>query len=274
MENFGSSLNFLASMVITSPFFTKQFIKFGGLQPEFLQQILNTSNPSTVLMDGLSILSQIARTSKDYYKQIHQANIYTNIKDLLKHKENDVRAKVCNLIGNMCRHSAFFYEALNQYGLIPDLIQRCRDNDANTRKFACFAIGNACFHNNNLYKTLTPSIPPLIDLLSENSDEKTRANAAGALGNLVRNSNELVKDLLKNGAIEALVKTLSDDNSSAKKIALFSLGNFCQYEECCIVLKQLNFEKTITEIMAKSQEDTGVQKYCARIQTNLSKITI
>ena len=174
----------------------------------------------------------------------------------------------------MCRHFAFFYEALDQNGLIPDLIQRCRDNDANTRKFACFAIGNACFHNNNLYKSLTPCIPPLIDLLSENSDEKTRANAAGALGNLVRNSNELVKDLLKNGAIEALVKTLSDDNSSAKKIALFSLGNFCQYEECCVVLKQLNFEKTIVEIMGKSQEDSGVQKYCTRIQTNLSKISI
>lgn len=274
MDNFGSSLNFLASMVLTSNYFTKQYIKYGGLQPEFVQKVIDPSNPPAIIMDGLSILSQIARMSKDYYKQIHQAKIYTIIKELLRHKESEVRAKVCNLIGNMCRHSAFFYEALEQYSLIPDLIQRCKDLDANTRKFACFAIGNACFHNNNLYKPLAPCIPPLIDLLSENSDEKTKANAAGALGNLVRNSNELVKDLLKSGAIEALVKTLNDENSSAKKIALFSLGNFCQYDECCVVLKQLNFEKTIAEIMTKNQDDAGVQKYCSRIQANLSKITL
>ncbi|KAG2391763.1 hypothetical protein C9374_013248 [Naegleria lovaniensis] len=274
MDNFGSSLNFLASMVLTSNYFTKQYIKYGGLQPEFVQKVIDPSNPPSIIMDGLSILSQIARMSKDYYKQIHQAKIYTFIKELLRHRESEVRAKVCNLIGNMCRHSAFFYEALEQHALIPDLIQRCKDMDANTRKFACFAIGNACFHNNNLYKPLAPCIPPLIELLAENSDEKTKANAAGALGNLVRNSNELVKDLLKSGAIEALVKTLHDENSSAKKIALFSLGNFCQYEECCVVLKQLNFEKTIAEIMVKSQDDAGVQKYCSRIQANLSKITL
>ncbi len=62
---------------------------------------------------------------------------------LLLHVDPGVRARVCNLLGNMCRHSAFFYSALERHGLVQPLIERCQDPDRSTRKFACFAIGNA-----------------------------------------------------------------------------------------------------------------------------------
>lgn len=62
---------------------------------------------------------------------------------LLVHTDAGVRARVCNLVGNMCRHSAYFYGALDRHGLIGPLIDRCMDPDKATRKFACFAIGNA-----------------------------------------------------------------------------------------------------------------------------------
>ncbi|KAL9654808.1 hypothetical protein ABK040_008601 [Willaertia magna] len=270
LDNYTETISFLSSMVFGTSYFAKQFIKFGGLQPEFIQQLLDTNNPSNIIIDALSIVSQIARVNKEHYKQIHAAKIYNHTKELLKHKDPEVRAKVCNLIGNMCRHSDFFYDALEQYNLIPDLILRCKDTDQNTRKFACFAIGNASFHNSNLYKSLAPCIPPLIALLSDSADEKTRANAAGALGNLVRNSNELIRELIKHGAIEALVKTLSDEGTSARKIALFSLGNFCNYDECKVILLQLQFDKTIVELMNKYPDDTVIQKYCARIQKSFS----
>ena len=64
------------------------------------------------------------------------------------------------------------------------------------RKFACFAIGNAGFHNPNLYDALRPAVGPLVVLLSD-EEEKTRANAAGALGNLVRNSGQLCSEIVK-----------------------------------------------------------------------------
>ncbi|KAK3262632.1 hypothetical protein CYMTET_28523 [Cymbomonas tetramitiformis] len=67
------------------------------------------------------------------------------------------------------------------------LIARCEDPDRTTRKFACFAIGNAGFHNDSLYTLLRTSVAPLVRLLAD-AEEKTRANAAGALGNLVRAS--------------------------------------------------------------------------------------
>lgn len=64
------------------------------------------------------------------------------------------------------------------------------------RKFACFAIGNAGFHNPALYDALRPAIAPLVVLLGD-KEEKTCANAAGALGNLVRNNGQLCGEIIK-----------------------------------------------------------------------------
>ena len=74
---------------------------------------------------------------------------------------------------------------------------RLRDDDAATRKFACFAVGNAAFHSDALYANLRQTIPPLIDVLCYDEMSKARANAAGALGNLVRNSPMLCSALIK-----------------------------------------------------------------------------
>jgi fused len=89
---------------------------------------------------------------------------------------------------------------LIHHELINECIKCCKDQDKNTRKFACFAVGNAGFHNEKLYDHLRPVVPLLVDLLKD-PEEKTRANAAGALGNFVRNSNTLTNDLISHGAL-------------------------------------------------------------------------
>ncbi len=114
---------------------------------------------------------------------------------------------------------------LVKYDLIKDAIQCCQDSDKNTRKFACFAVGNAGFHNDKLYEHLRPVIPNLIELLKDPEvnkiiyindnllfkKEKTRANAAGALGNFVRNSNILARDLIKYGALHQMMEVVKND---------------------------------------------------------------
>lgn len=66
------------------------------------------------------------------------------------------------------------------------------------------AVGNAAFHSAELYSPLAASIPPLLSALDDD-DEKTRANAAGALGNLVRNGSELALELCRCGAVDRLI---------------------------------------------------------------------
>lgn len=64
-----------------------------------------------------------------------------------------------------------------------------------------------------------------------NQDEKTRANAAGAIGNLVRNSGELCKDIAEIGIVELLLRMVVQDNDiTTQRIALFSVGTMAVYE--------------------------------------------
>ena len=63
-------------------------------------------------------------------------------------------------------------------------------------------IGNAAYHNDLLYEELRSSIHQLTNLLLSPEEDKTKANAAGALSNLVRNSNKLCEDIVSIGAIQ------------------------------------------------------------------------
>jgi len=215
--------------------------------------------------------------------------MYSSWKTLLQHRDPRVRAKMCNLIGNLCKHSPFFYVehfsslllfffCCTRAQIFPSLIKCCNDTDRNTRKFACFAIGNAAFHTDLLYEALRPAIPFLVHLLSNDLEEKTRANAAGgnfdtspfqlclliafsgALGNLVRNSNSLHADLLHFEAVRCLISAIQTAPSSTQKTALFSLGNFCSYLEYKV---QLEDGLSIVLAQLSLSDDAVVQKYLA-----------
>ncbi|KAL6765063.1 armadillo-type protein [Haematococcus lacustris] len=213
-------VNVLSRLVLSSTESAKQFVAAGGLNSSLVQRLLADTNPSAMLVDVLLVISQLARLpardSFNPYESISKAAIYPNIKKLLAHPDPSVRARVCNLLGNMCRHSAYFYSALERQGLVGPLIDRCSDADKSTRKFACFAIGNAGFHNATLYEALRPAIGPLVGLLRSSEEDKTRANAAGALGNLVRNSAALCGELIRAGALHALLDTAQSQDEGAQ----------------------------------------------------------
>lgn len=224
----------------------------------------NATAPTNIIVNALLIACQAARTSEVHYKALHSENLYLVVWHLMGHGEGSVRAKACNLVGNLCRHSAFFYKTLVT-ALVPGatppptlltrLIQLCKDVDAATRKFACFAIGNAAFHSAVLYPYLVDAIPLLVSALHD-VDEKTRANAAGALGNLVRNSSELCALLVKYEVAWHLLELARNDTSNApRRIALFSLGTLSVYEQCRGSIMQLEppLELTLAEIEGASE---------------------
>lgn len=62
-------------------------------------------------------------------------------------------------------------------------------------------VGNAAYHDDRLYDQLQRCIPHLTILL-EDEEDKTKSNAAGALSNLVRNSNRLCDDIISKGALQ------------------------------------------------------------------------
>jgi hypothetical protein len=90
-------------------------------------------------------------------------------------------------------------------------------------------VGNAAFHSAELYPLLSRSIEPLTVSLRDD-DDKTRANAAGAIGNLIRNGGELSQLMADLRVVEMLIFMLVNDaDITAQRIALFSLGTMAVY---------------------------------------------
>lgn len=244
LKDSGKPVAFIAKMIGHRPL-AIQFVSKGLLNPNRMRILLSASSPKEVVLDVLMILSDLARMDKAFYEYINGAAILENMKEFLNHEDSNIRAKACCALGNLCRHSAYFYNVLARHHIVDPLIDRCSDPDRRTRKFACFAIGNAAYHNDMLYEELRRSIPQLAAVLLSTDEDKTKANAAGALSNLVRNSNKLCEDIVDKGAMQALLKLVVDcsavalnpsrrdaANESPLKIALFSLGKMCAHQPC------------------------------------------
>jgi fused-like protein len=287
-------MGLLTRLVLCNSAFAQQFEHAGGLHDAIVSRLLDpVNNTSSLLVDALLAMSQLARMSKDVYPQLESAHVCEHLSNLIRHGDASVRARACNLIGNLCRHSEYFYSKLKKTGLITELIERCQDEDMATQKFACFALGNAGFHTDTLYKYLKAAVPVLTAHLASD-DPKTRANAAGALGNFARNSNDLCSELTSAGAVEGLARIVSDharrlkegasegesqkkrsgsreaaptrEESSPVKIALFSLGNLCTHSVCRERLWEHIDVADVMSIIREKSCDTAVQKYSGRIE--------
>jgi fused-like protein len=109
-----------------------------------------------------------------------------------------------------------------------------------------------------------------VELLRD-PEEKTRANAAGALGNFVRNSEELCGDLIACGALRQLLDVVANDqgpSQSPRQVALFSIGNLCVYQRCREEFEGMGVRGVIEPL--QHHRDAQVARYASRIVVKLS----
>jgi len=264
-------------LVMVSNSFAAEFMSNGGLDATLCRRVLKSSN-AQIVVDWLVMLTQLARVDAKNYVLIDDADVTKVITELLDHPDPNVRARACNTLGNVCRHDGYFYEEFREFKTLEKLIERCSDNDRTTRKFAAFAIGNAAFHSDLLYGPLTAAVDPLVHLLDEQEESKTRSNAAAALGNLVRNSNVLCELMVTSGAMDALITLIASpsalaeaagDSQSPMKIALFSLGNMCTHRVCKERMASRNLDPLLTELMHRGDET--IKKYVTRIKQKIER---
>ncbi|KAK2075923.1 hypothetical protein QBZ16_001259 [Prototheca wickerhamii] len=305
-----SAASIVARLVVARESCSATFVAAGGLEPALVARLLDArAAPPALLVSVLLILSQLARASARHFDQLARADVVRLVAPLLRiGRDRDgetpgshlldegggmlseppppasltaaVRSRACNLLGNLCRHSARFYPALRGTGATAELIRLCADRDRSVRKFACFAVGNAGFHDASLYPDLRPAVPALVALLRDPED-RTRANAAGALGNLVRNSAELCADLVAADAPRALLALLvgappgrarGADAHSSLQIALFSLGNLCAHADCAAALRGLDLDGALGRMVARQGRDPTLDRYVDRIYAKLDAL--
>eukprot|EP00041_Stephanoeca_diplocostata_P017944 m.371575 g.371575 ORF g.371575 m.371575 type:complete len:1373 (+) comp20868_c0_seq1:275-4393(+) len=185
-----------------------------------------------VVVDAVSSMSHLARASNKYYDRILGCGIFDSICELLTSPAPAIRSKACSALGNLFRHSSFFYQEFTRGRRMTALLDCVRDADGETQKFACFAVGNLLFHDATFYPHVSTAIPSFL-LVLHGAAEKPAANAAGALGNMVRNSDLLDAELALHQAPQALVSMITRSPSAAgANVALFSLGTMAKYRRC------------------------------------------
>lgn len=282
---FCSGLHLLTVLVLEHQTLAHEFVMNEGVQMVKRRKLLSmelvfSEEGGVVVTDVLVILSQLARLSADYYPLLFSMDICPALRELLSCANPAVRAKACSAVGNMVRHSDVFYHEMKQAGVIKQLVQLCSDSDEACRKFASFAVGNSAFHSYTLYNDLAPAIPKLLHLLRD-PEEKTRANAAGALGNLVRNSDELCRAIIQEGALEGLcdiirVRCPAPDAAAAKltsdssvKIALFSLGNLAVHAACRSELCSTKVVELCQFLVRICNREEMVHQYAKRLLQKL-----
>ncbi|KAH6757529.1 kinase family with ARM repeat domain-containing protein, partial [Perilla frutescens var. hirtella] len=280
LKDIARPVAFIAKLCIQQPL-AVQLLSKGLLDPTRAKRLLNSPCPREVTLDFLMIVSDLARMDKVFYEYIDAADILDDLRRFLTHEDSNVRAKTCSAIGNMCRHSSYFYTKLARHHIISLLIDRCADPDKRTRKFACFAVGNAAYHNESLYDELRRAIPELTNLLLAGEEDKTKANAAGALSNLVRNSSRLCEDIVSKGAMQALLKVVADCstvalnprrdavNESPLKIALFSLVKMCAYPQCRQFIRSSELFPLIAQL--RQSPESTIANYACVITTKASE---
>uniref|UniRef100_A0A8B9PZW8 non-specific serine/threonine protein kinase n=1 Tax=Apteryx owenii TaxID=8824 RepID=A0A8B9PZW8_APTOW len=228
----------------------------------FLTTVLFSDNP-TITANLLSLLTHVARVCPEHLPFLQRilggsGVAYQPLTRLLGHWEHSIRAKTCNLLGNLLRHSHSFPQVLqNQPGLLESLLECLADRDENVRKAASFAVGNAAYHESSPAGTLGRAVPRLTRLLSD-VQAKTRCNAASALGNLGRRSAELGDLLIQSKAPHVLLEVACrDPQASVQEGALVALRAISQHPAIQQVLLSLRASEKLVALASRDSQPTA-----------------
>ncbi|KAJ7405247.1 serine/threonine kinase 36 [Willisornis vidua] len=198
----------------------------------FLKSALFSDN-LTLAADLLSLLTHVARACSEHLPFLQRILRGLDVADrpltyLLSHQEHLIRAKTCNLLGNLLRHSS--PTALQSEPDWLEILLGCLlDVEGSVRKAASFAVGNAACHASCPAETLRRAVPMLARLLTD-VHAKTRCNAALALSNLGQRRAELGDLLIQSRAPHLLLQVACrDPKESVREGALVALRVLSQH---------------------------------------------
>ncbi|NXR93958.1 STK36 kinase, partial [Hypocryptadius cinnamomeus] len=221
----------------------------------FLKSVLSSDNV-ILTSDLLSLLTHVARVCSEHLPFLQRILRDSDVADqpltyLLSHKQHLIRARTCNLLGNLLRHS--FSPALqSQPGWLERLLECLSDPESCVRRAATFTVGNAACHASCPAGTLGRAVPTLTRLLSD-SRAQTCYNAALALSNLGQRGEELRDLLIQNRAPDLLLQvTCRDPRNTVREGALEALRALSQHPGIQQVLLSLKATERLAALAAGS----------------------
>ncbi|NWV20603.1 STK36 kinase, partial [Origma solitaria] len=240
----------------------------------FLKSVLFSDNV-TLTTDLLSLLTHVARACSEHLPFLQRILRDSDVADqplsyLLSHQQYLIRARTCNLLGNLLRHR--FSPALqNQPSWLEKLLECLSDPEGCVRRAASFAVGNAACHASCPAGTLGRAVPRLTRLLRD-TQAKTCCNAALALSNLGQRGAELRDLLIQNRAPDLLLQvTCQDPRKTVREGALEALRALSQHSGIQQVLLSLKATERLAALAGGSPGSPSV-RHCELLLRRLAAL--
>ncbi|NWW64805.1 STK36 kinase, partial [Ifrita kowaldi] len=240
----------------------------------FLKSVLFSDNV-TLTTDLLSLLTHVARACSEHLPFLQRILRDSDVADqpltyLLSHQQHLIRARTCNLLGNLLRHS-FSPVLQSQPGWLERLLECLSDPEGCVRRAATFAVGNAACHASCPAGTLGRAVPMLTRLLSD-TQAKTCCNAALALSNLGQRGAELRDLLIQNRAPDLLLQvTCQDPRKTVREGALEALRALSQHPGIQQVLLSLKATERLAALAGGSPRSPSA-RHCELLLRRLAAL--
>ena len=213
---------------------------------------------------GMIIASHLARMSKDFLSALSECGALNLAERALQADIPLIKTRALDFIGNICRHTALPNEYLERFTQL--LIENIKDSPGECQKMAAFALGNVIFWSPSISCFVIDEIESINKLLAS-KDPKTVENAAGILGNIVRKSDQYVKDLIQCGSLTLIVKSIHNYDELQGRTIL-PLSCFCQYDSAREFLKNTNLKVLLGKYINSPNE--RIARYSKSIIDSLS----
>ncbi|NXO91353.1 STK36 kinase, partial [Certhia brachydactyla] len=240
----------------------------------FLKSVFFSDNVM-LTSDLLSLLTHVARACSEHLPFLQRILSDSDVADqpltyLLSHKQHLIRARTCNLLGNLLCHS-FSPVLQSQPGWLERLLECLSDPESCVRRAATFAVGNAACHASCPAGTLGRAVPTLTQLLSD-TRAKTCSNAALALSNLGQREAELRDLLIQNRAPDLLLQVICQDpRKTVREGALEALRALSQHPGIQQVLLSLKATERLAALAGASPGSPSV-RHCELLLRRLAAL--
>eukprot|EP00767_Chilomastix_cuspidata_P000311 gnl/Chilomastix_cuspidata/1075.p1 GENE.gnl/Chilomastix_cuspidata/1075~~gnl/Chilomastix_cuspidata/1075.p1 ORF type:complete len:1720 (-),score=761.96 gnl/Chilomastix_cuspidata/1075:44-5203(-) len=208
--------------------FSAHIVAAGGLLCDNIHSVLAIGDDS-LNCDLLQILDELASESKLYSDALLTNLPSSDIRALVFSPSRRVKMGALSLVGNLCRQSDRCHILLCSTRIIPHVVEILRGDDEEMAAHACFVVGNCAFHSAQFYAQFAPVLADLARLL-DSANALTVLNTVTALGNLVKNSDELVPQMMQLGIPYRLVDIFRLASNDDRETIIMALAVMAQHE--------------------------------------------
>ncbi|XP_064021142.1 serine/threonine-protein kinase 36 isoform X2 [Pogoniulus pusillus] len=249
-------MSLLCHLIVSDKWVIDQMVRETAASEHIIAFLMSAlfSGSLKLTVDLLSLLTHVARAHPEqlpFLQSILRGSDGAEqpLTCLLGHRQHLIRAKTCNLLGNLLQHGHGFPWVLqSQHGLLESLVECLLDPEESVRKAASFAVGNATYHASCPAGPLARAVPLLARLLGD-AQAKTRCNAASALGNLGWRWAELADLLMQSRVPHTLLEVACQDpRESVREEALTALWALSQHSEMQQVLHSLRATEKLSAL--------------------------